>query len=66
MKELEHLKRIIKLKRQALPLICREIHELEEQYCLLRMLKRCEAQISGDFNSRNSRKIDALHLLLDD
>ena len=65
MNELETIRRKIVLKRQAIPLIRREIVEHEDSFVLLRMRERLEKQIKDDFDPVLSTKLSCLIYLLE-
>lgn len=64
MTEIEVLKRSIKLKRQAIPLIRQEINRDQNPIFLLKLKGEFEARIAEKFDPDLSRKIDAVLVLL--
>ena len=65
MNQVETIKRKIKLKRQAIPQIRREIEEQEEILVLLRMRSRLEQQQKIDFDPAVSSRLDCVIYLLE-
>ncbi len=66
MTEFEVLKRRIKLKRQAIPLIQGEIRQEQLRLALLTIKADLEAQMTGEFDPVLSRKLDAVGVLLEE
>lgn len=64
--EFEVLKRRIKLKRQAIPLIQGEIRQEQLRLALLTIKADLEAQMTGEFDPVLSRKLDAVGVLLEE
>ena len=68
MGELTKSNRAIELKKQAVPLIRREIHETEERFCFKRPLRRLEARINDPNYDQadTSERIDCIQRPLED
>ena len=65
MTQAQVLKRQIQLKRQAIPLIRREITDLQIRLALLVLKGRLEEQIGEDFDPKLSKQLDAVIFLLE-
>jgi hypothetical protein len=65
MSEPEHIWRAITLKKQAIPLIKKEIVELEDRFVLIRLFRRYQEQIRNEFDSDLSERIDCITRLLE-
>ena len=63
--EIQKLKRRIHLKRQAIPLIKREIIDLQTRLALLVLKDHFEKQIGEKFDPTLSRKLDCITYLLE-
>lgn len=66
MTAIQVLKRRIQLKRQAIPLIRREISDLQIRLALLVLKGRFEEQIAESFDLKLSRQLDCVIFLLED
>jgi hypothetical protein len=65
MNEIEVIKRAIELKQQAIPLIKREVEELQERLFLIKLKDRLEQKAEGASSPTLSRKIDCVQFILE-
>ena len=65
MNEIEVIKRAIELKQQAIPLIKREVEELQERLFLIKLKDRLEQKAKGASSPTLSRKIDCVQFILE-